>query len=79
MKKISATSTEGTKLCVTCEHFVFESIGVGPDYSEMTGGDPYGGMSCGKRHFYEERPYDTKDFREIVVRAEKCKDYKGVV
>lgn len=61
------------KLCLFCEHFDF--VGMGPDYSSMTGGDPYGGMACNKRHYSEERPYDVEDFRRVLLRAEKCKDY----
>ena len=63
------------KLCIFCKNFYFEDIGVGPDYSEHTGGDTYGGLSCGKRHFHEERPWDTDDFRKILLTAVKCKDY----
>lgn len=63
------------KLCVFCEHFDFEAIGVGPDYSEATGGDPYGGMTCKKRHYVDERPDDLDDFRAILLKAETCPDY----
>ena len=63
------------KLCIFCNHFRFEYIGVGPDYSEYTGGDAYGGLSCEKKHFYEERPSDTEDFRKVLLNAVKCKDY----
>ena len=63
------------KLCMFCEHFDFEAIGIGQDYSEYTGGDPYGGMTCKKRHYVEERPHDLAGFRRVLMTAKKCKDY----
>ena len=66
------------KLCIFCRHFCFDDIGTEPDYSEYTGGSGYGGMSCAQKHYSEERPYDTDDFRNILLTADKCKDYDEV-
>lgn len=64
------------RLCLFCEHFVWERCGTGADYSECTGGDDYGGASCKKSHFNEDRPYDEDDLRRILIKAVSCDDYK---
>lgn len=64
------------KLCVFCKRFDWESIYTDAPYSEYTGGDTWGGASCGAGHYRDERPSDTEDFRVLILRAEKCKDYE---
>lgn len=63
------------KLCVFCKHFDFESICY-QYYSTLTGGDTTGGMTCKKHVYTEERPYDTQDFRRIILKAETCQHYE---
>lgn len=64
------------KLCLFCEHFAWENICEGGAYSTMTGGETYGGAMCRKGHYREDRPYDEGDLRVILLRAEKCPDYR---
>ena len=63
------------KLCMFCEFFKWDAVDRGPDYSEYTGGGMEGGATCDKRHFSEERPIDTAEFRLLILRAETCPDY----
>lgn len=63
-----------SKLCITCKHFDFEAIGW-VEYGTYTGGDLEGGMSCKKGHFYESRPSDGAELRDLFSKAIKCKDY----
>ncbi len=63
------------KLCIFCKHFKWENPGIGPDYSEYTGGDAYGGAGCEKGQFSEERPIDEDEMRELYLKASSCPDY----
>jgi len=60
-----------TKLCVFCKHFELD-LGES-DISENTPG--YNGfMYCSKKHF--EYTEGAIDYRNIILQAENCKDYK---
>lgn len=60
------------KLCVMCKHFGYDRI-----YSwesECSGGTE-GGYACAKGHYLDSQPSDVQDFRALIARAAKCKDY----
>ena len=62
------------KLCMFCANFKWEK-----PYMEMAysmGEFMYGGATCTKGHIEENIPYDEADFRELILRAEKCLDYE---
>ena len=61
------------KLCVFCEHFVFENDICG-EYAEGAS------AHCSKQHFlsYSSIVFDEGDLRKIIIRAEKCNDYSQV-
>jgi hypothetical protein len=61
------------KICMFCPHFDWNDISY-YEYSEYTVGVD-GGATCKKGHFREENPSDLDDFRELILRAETCKDY----
>lgn len=63
------------KLCIFCQNFVYDEIYQEADWSEYTAGGIEGGMRCGAGHYERERPGDTDEFRVILLKAEKCKDY----
>ena len=63
------------KNCVFCEHFNWEDIGY-TQYGPETGGQVDGGLGCYKGHYHDKRPFDTEDFRVIVLQAGTCKDYE---
>lgn len=62
------------KLCVFCKHFDWERLNY-THYSDETGGDMSGGMSCNQRHFIDENPMDNDDFRRVILTAQNCPDY----
>jgi hypothetical protein len=62
------------KLCVFCKHFKYEAI-ADYSFSTMTGGTD-GGSFCLKNHYAYQRPDDEDEFRRLLLRAEKCKDYE---
>ena len=68
------------KLCVFCKHMSWSIIEY-TYYSTLTGGDISGGMICRKGHFdYIDSGHieDENDFRQFILRAEDCKDFKLV-
>lgn len=68
------------KLCIFCQHFQWDRIEICGG-STWTGSWMEGGLSCnavneqGRRHFYEERPDDIAEFRQLILRAVTCPDY----
>jgi hypothetical protein len=62
------------KLCLFCKHYSYEQID-GQRYSSWTI-DMVGGCTCNKGHFASEMPSDEKEYRELLLRAGKCKDYE---
>ena len=62
------------KLCVFCPHFNYEGIH-DYRYSTYTSGTD-GGFECLKNHFAHQRPDDIKEFRQLILKAEKCPDYE---
>lgn len=64
------------KLCMFCKHVEYER----PWNSDSDSGTSFsgGGFSCNKKHFYEGGSYSLEDFREVMLKAEKCPDYEQV-
>lgn len=62
------------KLCIFCKHFDWEGVGY-TYYSELTGGDISGGATCMKQHYFEARPRNEDQLRDLFLKAETCPDY----
>lgn len=65
------------KLCMFCSNFGLDRFEI-EAYGTYTGSYLVGGFTCGKGHYplvHGERPDDIDDFRDMIKRAEKCKDY----
>lgn len=64
------------KLCLFCAHVDYER----PWNHDSDSGTSFsgGGFDCGKGHFQEASGYSLKDFRGLMLTAEKCPDYEQV-
>jgi len=65
------------KTCISCKHWYFDSGS--PAYSEYTPGDA-ASLGCYQNH-WGDNPLnnlscDTNEFRKLMNKAIKCKDYK---
>ena len=64
------------KLCMFCENFQWAPCtegGSGP--GEYDYWDADGGASCKAGKFYDNRPRDEREFRELILQAKTCKSY----
>ena len=69
------------KLCIFCQHFSWSKESMWGMGSTQTGPMFEGGSAaCGKGHSDNSwlYPEDEKEYRTIILHAEKCKDYEQV-